>query len=221
MTDSPPPMCLPGLHQAVADRISQRITPESRVLDIAAGSGAFTRRLIDMGMVPVANDINPERWSADQVDLMGVDLNTDFAEAFADSGIDAIAAIEVIEHLDNPRWFLRSCREILPAGGFMFVTTPNVTSATARGMFLGSGRTVFFSRTGPCAGDHITLLPWWILEGHAKASGWEVVETSFAGRYENLGFKARLAGMLAGLLGRYELPGEKKFGCTVMTLRGK
>jgi SAM-dependent methyltransferase len=219
MADTPQPMCLPGLHQAVAGKIEQRIAAPRRVLDIAAGSGAFTRRLIDMGISPIANDADGSKWGVPEIDLMNVDLNTDFAEAFADSGIDAIAAIEVIEHLDNPRAFLRQCCRIIPSGGFMFVTTPNVTSAASRGMFLRSGRTVFFARSGPCAGDHITLLPWWILQGHAEAAGWEVVETAFAGRYANQGFRAHLSQLLAAFLGRYDLPGEKEFGCTVMTLR--
>ena len=216
---APQPMCLPGLHEAVAQKIAHRISPDSRVLDIAAGSGAFTRRLMDMGMSVVANDTDGRWWRVPQIDLMHVDLNTAFAEAFAGAGVDAIAAIEIIEHLDNPREFLRQCRAIVPAGGFMFVTTPNVTSAASRAMFLRSGRTVFFARGGPCAGDHITFLPWWLLGGHAKAAGWEVIETAFAGQYANLGFKARLSRLLAVMLGRYDQPAEKKFGCTVMTLR--
>ena len=218
MTD-PQPMCLPGLHEAVAEKIARHVSAGGRVLDIAAGAGAFTRRLLDMGMSPLANDADPSRWGVGEVDLMNVDLNTDFAGSFAGAAVDAIAAIEVIEHLDNPRGFLRQCRAIIPAGGFMFVTTPSVTSAASRGMFLRSGRTVFFARRGPCAGDHITLLPWWILAGHARAAGWEVLETAFAGRYENLGLKGRLSSLLATVLGKYDQPGEKKFGCTVMTLR--
>jgi hypothetical protein len=212
-------MCLPGLHQAVAQEITRRVSPASRILDIAAGSGAFTRRLTGMGMLPIANDADPSRWAAPEIDLMNVDLNGDFADAFCDAGIDAIAAIEIIEHLENPRAFLRTCREIVPSGAFMFVTTPNVTSAVSRGMFLRSGRTVFFAKDGECAGDHITLLPWWILAGHAEAAGWDVIDTTFAGRYENLGFRARISRLLATMLGKYRQPDEKKFGCTVMTLR--
>ena len=218
-TTAPQPMCLPGLHEAVAQKITQRISPDSRVLDIAAGSGAFTLRLLDMGMSVVANDTDGRWWQVPRIDLMHVDLNTAFAEAFAGAGVDAIAAIEVIEHLDNPREFLRQCRAIVPDGGFMFVTTPNVTSAASRAMFLRSGRTVFFAGDGPCAADHIALLPWWLLAGHAHAAGWEVVETTFAGRYANLGFKVHLSRFFAAMLGRYYEPDEKKFGCTVMTLR--
>ena len=218
MTD-PQPMCLPGLHEAVAQKITRHVPPDSRILDIAAGSGAFTRRLMDMGMSVVANDADGSWWQVPQIDLMHVDLNTAFAGEFSGAGIDAIAAIEVIEHLDNPRQFLRQCRRLVPPGGFMFVTTPNVTSAVSRAMFLRSGRTVFFDADGPHAGDHITFLPWWLLRGHARAAGWEVIETAFAGQYASLGFKARLSRLLAVMLGRYYQPDEKKFGCTVMTLR--
>ena len=101
----------------------------------------------------------------------------------------------------------------------MFVTTPNVTSAASRAMFLRSGRTVFFARGGSCAADHIAFLPWWLLAGHAEAAGWEVIETTFAGQYANLGFKARISRFFAAMLGRYDQPAEEEFGCTVMTLR--
>jgi SAM-dependent methyltransferase len=212
-------MCLPGLHEAVAGEIARRVSPGGRVLDIAAGAGALTRRLMDMGFFPIANDADGSAWAVGEIELLNVDLNTEFAEAFASGNVDAIAAIEVIEHLENPREFLRQCGRIVPSGAFMFVSTPNVTSAASRGMFLRSGRTVFFDKSGPCAGDHITLLPWWLLANHAEAAGWEVVETTFAGRYENLGTKARLGRFFAGLLGRYGRSGEKKFGCTLMTLR--
>lgn len=216
---TPHPMCLPGLHEAVSRKIAHRVSPEGRVLDIAAGSGAFTRRLMDMGFTAIANDADARRWGVPEIDLMNVDLDTAFAEKFAGAGVDAIAAIEIIEHLENPREFLRQCREILPTGGFMFVTTPNVTSAVSRAMFMRSGRTVFFASGGPCRGDHITFLPWWLLTGHAEATGWEVIETTFAGRYANLGFKVRISRLLALMLGKYDRSAEKKFGCTVMTLR--
>ena len=215
----PEPMCLPGLHEAVAGEIARRVDGGGCVLDIAAGGGGLTRRLADMGFRMLANDVQPAAWAVPEIELMSVDLNTEFAETFGAMGIAAIAAIEVIEHLENPRAFLRQCRRIVPPGGFMFVSTPNVTSAASRGMFLRAGRTVFFDRAGPCAGDHITLLPQWLLAQHAEAAGWEVVETSFAGRYENLGLKARMGRLLAGLLGRYDQSDEKKFGCTLMTLR--
>ena len=217
-TTNPEAMCLPGLHEAVVDQVSMRVQSARRVLDIAAGAGALTRRLIDAGFSVLANDVDGSDWSVPEIDLMSVDLNTDFAEAFAPLAVEAIAAIEVIEHLENPREFLRRCRRIVPDGGFMFVSTPNVTSAASRGMFLRSGRTVFFDKSGPCAGDHITLLPWWLLAEHAESTGWQIAEISFAGRYENLGFKARLGRLAASLVGRWDHPGERKFGCTLMTL---
>jgi cyclopropane fatty-acyl-phospholipid synthase-like methyltransferase len=215
----PEPMCLPGLHETVSRKIAHYISAASRVLDIAAGSGAFTRRLMDMGISVIANDADGRNWKLPEIELMNVDLNTAFAERFSDVRPDAIAAIEVIEHLENPREFLRQCRQLVKTGGFMFVTTPNVTSAVSRAMFLRAGRTVFFDQSGLYAEEHITLLPWWILGQHARATGWEVVDTTFAGEYTSLGFKARLSRLLSLMLGKYAHAGEKKFGCTVMTLR--
>ncbi len=78
MTD-PKPMCLPGLHEAAAGEIGRRVSPGGRVLDIAAGSGGLTRRLVDMGMSPIANDADGSAWAVPEIELMNVDLNTEFA----------------------------------------------------------------------------------------------------------------------------------------------
>jgi len=204
-------MCLGGLHEAAAQKISDRMVPPATILDIAAGSGAFTRRLADMGFGVVANDIDSVAWRLEDVELLRVDLNTAFASAFDGLGIGAIAAIEIIEHLENPRAFLRQCYRVVPPGGWLFLTTPNVTSSASRAMFLASGRTVFFAPEGGCEDDHVTLLPWWVLAGHAAAAGWEVVETTFAGRYANHGPRVRLARFFAGLLGRSSGPPSADF----------
>ncbi|XP_062531215.1 ubiquinone biosynthesis O-methyltransferase isoform X2 [Bombyx mori] len=40
---------------------------------------------------------------------------------------DAVVASEVIEHVNNPKLFLKSCVETLKSGGVIFLTTPNRT----------------------------------------------------------------------------------------------
>jgi 2-polyprenyl-3-methyl-5-hydroxy-6-metoxy-1,4-benzoquinol methylase len=47
----------------------------------------------------------------------------------ADARVDAAAAVEVIEHLENPRAFVRELARIVRPGGWVVVTTPNQLSA--------------------------------------------------------------------------------------------
>lgn len=46
-----------------------------------------------------------------------------------DANVDAAAAVEVIEHLENPRAFVRELARIVRPGGWVVVTTPNQLSA--------------------------------------------------------------------------------------------
>ncbi len=46
-----------------------------------------------------------------------------------DARVDAAAAVEVIEHLENPRAFVRELARIVRPGGWVVVTTPNQLSA--------------------------------------------------------------------------------------------
>lgn len=46
-----------------------------------------------------------------------------------DASVDTAAAVEVIEHLENPRAFVRELARIVRPGGWVVVTTPNQLSA--------------------------------------------------------------------------------------------
>jgi 2-polyprenyl-3-methyl-5-hydroxy-6-metoxy-1,4-benzoquinol methylase len=46
-----------------------------------------------------------------------------------DASVDAAVAIEVVEHLENPRAFARELSRIVKPGGWVVVTTPNQLSA--------------------------------------------------------------------------------------------
>jgi len=106
-----------------------------------------------------------------------------------------------------------------PRGGFLFVTTPNVSSALSRVMLLCVGHAHFFSRKDYHTSGHISPVPWEILEEHARQTGWQLLETAFAGNIGLQGLHRKAALCLAGLMGTYTSRQEKTFGCTVMVLQ--
>lgn len=58
----------------------------------------------------------------------------------ADASVDAAAAVEVIEHLENPRAFVRELARVVRPGGWIVVTTPNQLSALSLLTLVVKGR---------------------------------------------------------------------------------
>jgi 2-polyprenyl-3-methyl-5-hydroxy-6-metoxy-1,4-benzoquinol methylase len=69
------------------------------------------------------------------VDLIGYDgfpsdgelviSNLDDTLPLADEYAEVVASIETIEHLENPRAFMRQLTRVVKPGGLVIVTTPN------------------------------------------------------------------------------------------------
>jgi len=107
--------------------------------DVGCGSGdlwravgrAFTRCI---GVDAVRYDGLPA-----DVDLRVADLDAT-ALPIADASIDVAAAVEVIEHLDNPRALVRELVRVVRPGGWIVVTTPNQLSVLSLLTLVVKGR---------------------------------------------------------------------------------
>src|SRR5580704_17118766 len=96
--------------QAMFDLVERHLgNKDVLVLDLGAGAGLFSQRLMDHGYKVVSADLHPE---AAKVPCRRVDLNAAFSEGFKER-FDAICIFEVIEHVENPRYTLRECKKIL------------------------------------------------------------------------------------------------------------
>lgn len=121
-----------GLHNASAKLMHDHglLTPGTRVLEVACGAGGMTQRLGDEGLSVLGLDALPENFRASGPGISSrfADLNKPF-EIGLSSQFDLVVAMEIIEHLEAPRAFLRSCFTCLRPGGHLFLTTPNVDSS--------------------------------------------------------------------------------------------
>ncbi|WBB92324.1 class I SAM-dependent methyltransferase [Verrucosispora sp. WMMC514] len=54
-----------------------------------------------------------------------------FEQVAATLQADVVCAFHVLEHVDDPRTFLRTAREVLPPGGWLALEVPNIASAAA------------------------------------------------------------------------------------------
>ena len=152
----------PGLHEASARMLSQLRPPPASAVDLGAGEGAFTLRLREAGYQCEAAERESGRFRVEGVRCLELDLNAEFAAAFG-RRFDVVVAQEIVEHLENPRHFLRQCRELMAPGGILLVTTPNIEDVYSRVRFFFQGRFSFFYDPHYRLMGHITPLASWQL----------------------------------------------------------
>jgi SAM-dependent methyltransferase len=115
-----------AVHAMVA-RIFERTAASGVLVDVGCGCGTLWRlsrarfsRCV--GLDAVHYDGLPH-----ELEFHRADLNAPLP--LPDGCADAVAAVEVIEHLENPRAFCRELARITRPGGWITVTTPNQANA--------------------------------------------------------------------------------------------
>jgi SAM-dependent methyltransferase len=87
-----------------------------RVLDLASTEG-FVHGLLEK------NNSQKKFFSCD---FKNSDFNRDLNEPFKiDQEFDTIVAGEIIEHIENPSFFIKECKKMLKKKGRLILTTPN------------------------------------------------------------------------------------------------
>jgi len=170
---------LEGLHEAVLEFLGRYLPQPARVADLGAGTGAWAARLKALGhhVTAVERDAASYRFSG--AALVEADLNEPFAAKLS-GPFAALTAIEVIEHLENPRAFLRECHKLLAPAGLLLLTTPNIENVPARLQYLATGNLRMFGRD-PRFNDptHITPIHSQMFERMLRDTGFVQVEHTF------------------------------------------
>lgn len=120
---------------------------DARVLDIGNYPGHLQKCLLDLGFDVDGLDIVPERIPDTLAECRnrtaGADIECESFAATIGKGYSAVLLLEVIEHLHvNPLNLLGELNAILPDGGRLIVSTPNLLSLRNRINFL-LGRQTF------------------------------------------------------------------------------
>lgn len=147
-------------------------------LDFGSGKGELLRQIsqklpklqlagIDLMDRPDALDL--------EIGWSSVDLNKDLKTK--DQEFDSITAIEIIEHLENPRHVFRELYRVLRKEGLLILSTPNNESWRSIGSFLMRGHFVAFTDSSYPA--HITPLNRKDLLRIAQEAGFQFVQWDY------------------------------------------
>ena len=104
------------------------------VLDVGAGSGFFSRRLLSAGFCRCATCVDTA-YSRDWTELHSGNRIA-FLRSIDDVTQDLILMMDVIEHVDDDVGFIRSYTDRMPQGAYVLLTVPAF-------QFLWSGHDVF------------------------------------------------------------------------------
>ena len=168
------------VHQFVVMFCEDRLKEGSTLLDIASGEGALAQQLIDKGFSPSCTSWNNK--CLVNADTYNLNLDYPFEQSdVGDRKYPLISAIEIIEHVENPSCFLRSCREILEEDGYLIISTPNVESAIARIQWFFNGCPSIFNEVAIRKNRHITMLWRQGIEVLFEQNGFEVREKHLLG----------------------------------------
>lgn len=165
---------LPGLHDFVARVAADHLPKSAAILDLGAGSGALCARWRDAGYTVSALDIVREGFRLpSEIPFFEADLNGAFADGVG-SRFDALSAIEVIEHVENPRHFLRQCARLLKPGGQLILSTPNIDNPLSKALFVRDGLFQWFGDTDYTTHGHLMPIPQRLLARCARECGFEM-----------------------------------------------
>ena len=152
------------LNTKIHDRVVELLRSEGRgpLLDVGAGDGTLAGRLRHEGFDVRAVDLTAKDFKQNDIDITVADLNRGIP--FSDAEFAVVIATEVIEHLENPWFFIRELYRITRPGGVVVVSTPNLANVFTRGWYALTGRLYNFLEAAYRDIGHITPVYLWSLE---------------------------------------------------------
>lgn len=176
----------PGVHQKVAEIIRSKVPKGSRVADVGAGDGALSLRLHDLGFEVLPFDVDDSTWEVRELVCNVINVENSFSEISRKGPYAALCAIEIIEHLENPRAFLKDMVQIARThGAILVISTPNPLDTFSSISHFTRGIFNWFSPAHYMGGGHISILPHWMITQHLKFLGVEKFEWQFCAPYKH------------------------------------
>jgi len=105
--------------------VEQALTKGSRVVEVGCATGVLLDSLRGIGMRTVGVDLSP--WAIERARAKGHDalVGTLEAQGFGSDSFACAIALDVVEHLPDPKAFMSEVWRVLKPGGLAIVGTPN------------------------------------------------------------------------------------------------
>jgi ubiquinone/menaquinone biosynthesis C-methylase UbiE len=173
-------MSTENIYLATIAAIDKRLPSATKLnhLDIGSGSGELIRKLqgLKHEITSSACDYIDSLMKLKDQKVDIVDLNKNKLP-YNDKTFDIVTATEIIEHLENPRSFLRDINRILKPGGVCVLSTPNVLNLNSRLRYLWFGFPQLFGplpidarKIESCSG-HISSISYFYIYHALRESG--------------------------------------------------
>jgi SAM-dependent methyltransferase len=107
-------------------RVAHLAPPPGRLLDVGCGTGAFLRLARDRGWDVQGTEFSRDAVRAAQADGLSVVGGEIWEAEFPAASFDIVTSWHVLEHVPDPRRFIREIHRILRPGGRLVLATPNL-----------------------------------------------------------------------------------------------
>jgi 2-polyprenyl-3-methyl-5-hydroxy-6-metoxy-1,4-benzoquinol methylase len=146
-----------SIYQMVSTMLSKKYSGGGLLLDIGCGSGSlnpFVRAQVDRYIG--VDVVRYEDLSA-EIEFIPFDLDSGKVP-LADESANIVCSAEVIEHLENPRAFVRELVRLTKPGGLIIITTPNQLSILSKLTLILKNEFNAFQEAPGLYPSHITAL---------------------------------------------------------------
>lgn len=116
-----------AIQTMVVRALSGRHISGELLVDVGCGAGDLYRHVGSVCRRYIGVDAVPYEGFPEEAEFCQLDLDSGAIPLPAASA-DIVTAVEVIEHLENPRDFVRKLYRLAKSGGWIVVTTPNQLS---------------------------------------------------------------------------------------------